>query len=145
MRVDENRRPRRPGAMKTSEEGRAGVITVLQARESDFRNQRKRPPSTSRGWLWKTPLLCCCLPASLIFFFATSENVNSFFFLPRLLRKEMLYLYVDLVSSGAPSNPRHQPSCDERDLEPLVKKRRIGTGRTASAAMGTASPCVLEP
>lgn len=128
------------------------MITVLQARESDFRNQRKRPPSTKRGWLWKTgagpdphssvAVFPLCF---LFFFFATSVNVNSFFFLPRLPRKEILYLYVDLVSSGAPSNPRHQPSCDERDLEPLVKKRRIRTKRTASAAMGTASSCVLEP
>lgn len=89
VRVDENRRPRRPGVMKLSEEGRAGVITVLQARESDFRNQRKRPPSTKRGWLWKTGAgpdphsSVAVFPLRFFFFFfATSENVNSFLFYP---------------------------------------------------------------
>lgn len=50
VQVDYNRRPRWPGvtvwignAMKTSEEERAGVITVLQARESDCRNQTQTP------------------------------------------------------------------------------------------------------
>lgn len=145
--------------MRTFGEQRAGVITVLQARRS------KNTHLQQRGWLWKTgaggppaappqhrpsspPVPLCRLP-SLVFCYI--RECKQFFFPTPPPRREMLYLYFQLVfvsrysavpgSDGPPSNPRHQPSFDERNVEPFINKnRKTASSRSRTGAVGTAFP-----
>lgn len=81
------------GRACVGQQSEEGVTTVLQAQESDFRNQKNSQKPTldkEKGGCGRqeqvgllhcrcSPVLFGCLFSVLFFFFATSENVNRFF------------------------------------------------------------------
>lgn len=108
------------------------------------KKKNKRPSTFREGGCGRQervgPEAPPCFAALPLCFFATSENVNSFFFYSFFRILNWFRQSAVPGSDSHPSNPRHQPSFDKRETEPFINKRWIRNKKQPAVTAGRVQP-----